>query len=312
MAPGKDDEDRGWPLIPGPLELQRSLSASRTAFRFKDKDALVRAHTGKRNSTDLKRLESQACVCLEGAPHVRSMVFGGLDGTLSTFAIVSGIYGAGLPWAVALVMGFASLVAEAMSMALGDYYSTQSEQELAENEREREAWEFDTFPEGEIDEMVQILSARGVPLEDAKHVVGILASHRDFFLDMMLTHELGILPPAARDGRALGGALVTLLAFLVFGAVPPMSFCLLQHDAGENATELRRTHFLVCALITSVSIFGLGILKARMIGGHLLRGGLRMVGFAVVAGGASYSVGAALTALLEALGIDGAQTVAAI
>eukprot|EP00483_Globobulimina_turgida_P001859 UN01861 len=88
--------------------------------------------------------------------YVKPMIYGGLDGIITTFAIVAGITGADFDSEVILVLGFANLIAAAISMGFVDYLSEKSEIEYIDSERKREEWEFENFKEGEIQEMIQI------------------------------------------------------------------------------------------------------------------------------------------------------------
>lgn len=56
-------------------------------------------------------------------------VYGGIDGTITTFAIVTGSIGAGFSSTVILILGFANLLADGFSMAVGNYLSRKSELE---------------------------------------------------------------------------------------------------------------------------------------------------------------------------------------
>jgi len=264
---------------------------------------LARAHTGSSGDVAFRRGPRclQAC-SIEGSPLVKNLVYGGLDGTLATFAITSAVVGAGLPWTVCLVMGSASLAAEAISMGLGDWYSTRAADELAENERAREEWEYDNHIEGERKELEQLLCARGVPTEDAHEVVAILSKHRTAFVDLMLTQELGIQPPDGGES-ATRGALVTFFSFLVFGSTPIITFCLLQHAAGEYAMPARNVDFALCCLATAATTFILGVAKAAVTGGSLVKGGLQMDVNAAIAGGMSFLVSSGMNALMISVGI---------
>ena len=51
---------------------------------------------------------------------------------------MSGVAGASLSAAVVLILGFANLIADGISMALGDYLNSKAEQEYNDAERQRE------------------------------------------------------------------------------------------------------------------------------------------------------------------------------
>src|SRR5687767_2488624 len=78
---------------------------------------------------------------LEVARHyVRELIYGANDGIITTFAVVAGVAGGGLPLRVVLIIGAANLFADGMSMAAGNYLSIRSHesvlaaQELPEEE----------------------------------------------------------------------------------------------------------------------------------------------------------------------------------
>lgn len=62
--------------------------------------------------------------------YLSEFVYGGIDGAVTTFAVVAGATGAGFDTKVILVLGFANLIADGFSMGVGSYLSTKSEQEL--------------------------------------------------------------------------------------------------------------------------------------------------------------------------------------
>lgn len=62
--------------------------------------------------------------------YLGEFVYGGIDGAVTTFAVVAGAVGAGFSAKVLLVLGFANLIADGFSMSVGAYLSNKSEQEL--------------------------------------------------------------------------------------------------------------------------------------------------------------------------------------
>lgn len=59
--------------------------------------------------------------------YLKSAVFGGLDGIITTYSVVIGVFGAKLQVGVVLALGIANLIADGLSMSLGDFISTKSE-----------------------------------------------------------------------------------------------------------------------------------------------------------------------------------------
>ena len=103
------------------------------------------------------------------------MVFGGLDGIITTFAVVAAVSGADMSGDVVILMGIANLVSDGISMGLGDYFSEKSEKDYIKNEWKRETWELKNYPEGEKAEMVELYEENGVPKEDAEIIINTMA-----------------------------------------------------------------------------------------------------------------------------------------
>ena len=80
---------------------------------------------------------------------LKPLIFGGLDGILTSFAIVAGAAGGQLSVPVVLVLGFSNILADALAMGVGEFLSSKAENEWILSERKRESWEMETYPEGE-------------------------------------------------------------------------------------------------------------------------------------------------------------------
>ena len=59
--------------------------------------------------------------------YLKEFVYGGIDGCVTTFAVVAGATGAGLNPGIIIVLGFANLIADGFSMSVGNYLSVKSE-----------------------------------------------------------------------------------------------------------------------------------------------------------------------------------------
>jgi vacuolar iron transporter family protein len=63
--------------------------------------------------------------------NLREFVYGGMDGAVTTFAVVTGAAGANLGVQVILILGYANVLADGFSMAVGSYLSEKSDQDLS-------------------------------------------------------------------------------------------------------------------------------------------------------------------------------------
>ena len=72
-------------------------------------------------------------------------VYGGTDGAITTFAVVSGVIGASLSSSIVLILGFANLIADGFSMAVSNYLSTKSRNEILKCKSEAKKTALATF-----------------------------------------------------------------------------------------------------------------------------------------------------------------------
>ena len=64
--------------------------------------------------------------------HMRGIVFGGMDGILTTFALLAAVAGSGgTSPALTLVIGISTVLADGLSMGAGEYLSAKAEREVA-------------------------------------------------------------------------------------------------------------------------------------------------------------------------------------
>jgi len=77
--------------------------------------------------------------------YLPEFVYGGTDGTVTTFAIVSGVVGASLSSSIILILGFVNILADGFSIAISDYLSTKSRNEISRMKMNAAKTAFVTF-----------------------------------------------------------------------------------------------------------------------------------------------------------------------
>jgi hypothetical protein len=86
------------------------------------------------------------------------------------------------------------LLPAALGVSFVVFRGTLFEREFRKREREREEWELNNYKQGEVEEMVRIYMARGLDMQRAAKLVEITSSDDQFFVDSMMTDELGFSP----------------------------------------------------------------------------------------------------------------------
>lgn len=160
--------------------------------------------------------------------YLRDWVYGGIDGGVTTFAIVAGVVGADLSSRVILILGLANVLADGFSMAAGNFSGTKTEVDEIKRLREREKRHIRLAPDGEREEIRQIFAAKGLKGEVLDRAVEAITSDEDRWIAAMMSDEYGLAQMVRSPWIA---ALSTFFAFLICGAVPLMPYVLFVPNA---------------------------------------------------------------------------------
>lgn len=202
---------------------------------------------------------------------LKPIIFGGLDGILTSFAIVSGSAGGNLSRSVILILGFSNIFADALSMGVGEFLSSKAESEWILSERKREVWEMDNYPEGEIQEMIDIYTRRGMDRGDATKVIEIMSKYKDFFVDIMMAEELALqVPEENYQMESFKEGVVMFCSFAFFGALPLTGYVVIP----LYMPELNDYLFETACVVTGVVLFCMGCVKSFFSTTHWLQCGL--------------------------------------
>ncbi|MBX7072090.1 MAG: VIT1/CCC1 transporter family protein [Pirellulales bacterium] len=246
---------------------------------------------GSRRRSELEELHTPSAIAerLSAATehsYLRDLVYGAVDGTVTTFAVVSGAAGANLAGTVAIILGAANLLADGFSMAAGNYLSTRADLHVLERARRIEEMHIEHVPEGEREEIRQIFRAKGFEGPLLERVVDVITDDPRRWVDTMLTEEMGLQLERPSPVRA---ALTTFASFLVAGAVPLAPFVLM--------TPSEQSTFVVSSLLTGLTFFLIGAFKGFVVNRPWLLSGLETLGVGGAAAGLSYVVGSLLRGL---------------
>ncbi len=233
---------------------------------------------------------AKATVASAFREYFKEVIYGGVDGIVTTFAVVAGFAGAALSsndtvqisFAVVLLFGLANLFADAASMGLGNFLSVLSEKDLYKAKRALEREEIRTKAGEEVGETITILMTEGFSDVDARTLAEIYQRNEEYWLDFMMHHEHKMPDPRSVH-EALTG-LATFLSFMAFGSIPLLPFML--QESGDP-----RTAFTYSIIGTFSALCLLGILKWRAVGTRFFVSMFEVLAVGGTAAGLAYFVG---------------------
>ncbi|MEQ8704260.1 MAG: VIT1/CCC1 transporter family protein [Phaeodactylibacter sp.] len=221
--------------------------------------------------------------------YLGEFVYGGIDGSVTTFAVVAGSVGAGLDSSVILILGFANLLADGFSMSVGAYLSAKSEAHNYEKHKKIEYWEIEHKPEEEREEVREIYRRKGFEGPLLEQVVDMLTADKDRWADVMMKEELYMMEQN-RSPITIGS--VTYIAFLLIGFIP-LALYLYDYLFGFDGNL-----FLATSLLTGLGFATVGWLKTHITETSMWKGILETVTLGALAAGVAYWVGDVLERII--------------
>ena len=207
------------------------------------------------------------------------VILGGQDGLVNVLGIVLGIAAATNNTRIVLVAGLAATFAESISMAAVAYTITLAETAHYESERNREYRHVRMVPAVEKEEITEIYRKKGFEGEMLNQIVSKITADEDVWVGVMMNEEHQLSPINRRD--ALKSALIVGVAAIVGSLIPLIPFPFINV----------KTSILISLVISAVTLFLVGVYKARTTVGHAGKSGFEMAAIGIISALFGYLVG---------------------
>ncbi len=215
-----------------------------------------------------------------GGNALRAAVLGANDGLVSNMSLVMGVAGATDGDQGVLLAGLAGLLAGALSMALGEWISVKSSQELYERQMALEMTELETNPEGERKELVLIFMAKGISEAESERLATEAITDKGKAHALLVKEELGINAEELK-GSAWEAAITSFFLFAIGAILPVIPFFF---TGGLNA-------ILISVGLSAAGLFIIGSAITLFTGRGVWFSGMRQVLFGLAAAAITFGIG---------------------
>ena len=263
------------------------LKTAKRAFENTDIEQAKKAHT---DTSIKKHVHNEGVKDVEGQ-YLGEFVYGAIDGTVTTFAVVAGATGASLSTGVVVILGFANLIGDGFSMACGNFLSERTQRDYIRKERAREEWEIENVREGEIEEIREIYRKKGFKGKDLERAVEIICSNKKIWVDTMMTEELGLIESHKQPWST---ALATYMGFILIGVIPLLAYVL-----SYFSTFFQENTFMIAVIMTLIALISVGFIKRYVTKKNLVKSVFETVFVGGAAAVMAYYIGFFLKLLVE-------------
>ncbi len=272
------------------LDTEKSISASILNAREKTSTPVSLSDTAhvrivenilrssKMSASNLARFETRHRSV--GGNALRAAVLGGNDGLVSNFSLVMGIAGASSGQKEVMLAGFAGLLAGALSMAMGEWVSVKSSQELYENQMKLEMDEIENNPDTEEKELALIYKAKGITGEEADRIAHEIITDKSHAHQVLVKEELGINSEDLKSSPA-EAAFTSFFLFAIGAIIPVIPFFFAE---GQTA-------IIFSTIISGLGLLFIGAAITLFTGKNVWYSGLRQLLFGLAAAAVTFSIG---------------------
>lgn len=211
---------------------------------------------------------------------LRAGVLGANDGIVSVAGLVVGVAGASTDIRWLAISGFASLVAGALSMAMGEYVSVSTQRDTDRALVDRTRRDLVRQPEAEHGELVSALRDTGIPTDVVESVADSMERHDRLGAHTRIRYgvEWGSV------ASPMSAAVASLVSFTVGGIIPLLAILLTPPPLRVPAT--------MAAVVVALAL--LGVLSARLGQSNARRATIRTIIGGLLALIVTYGIGSAL------------------
>ncbi len=222
--------------------------------------------------------------------YLGEFVYGGIDGCVTTFAVVAGAVGAGLDSAIIIVLGFANLFADGFAMSVGAYLSTKSTNDSFYKFKNQEFLKIKQNPDFEKKRLKNLFLKKGYSEKLTNDLVHETVDNKELWVNTIMAEDLDLI--AEQKSPFIIGS-ITYASFILIGIIP-LSVYVWDYFSDQSINL-----FLWSSILTAFGFILIGILKSHVTQTNIIKSILETLILGAIAALVSYYVGDFLEQLLS-------------
>ena len=222
--------------------------------------------------------------------YLGELVYGGIDGCITTFAVVSGAVGAGLNSSIIIILGFANLLADGFAMSIGAYLSSKSKNDNYEKQKQNLYIQIEKKPDTQKQILRDIYKKNGFKGELLEQTLSVITSNKSVWVDNLINEKDSI----SKDNRSpILIGVYTYISFILVGLIP------LSIYIWDFIGTVKGNLFVWASVLTGLGFLIIGILKSKVTEAKLFKSIFQTITLGTIAALVSYSVGDLIEQLLS-------------
>lgn len=223
--------------------------------------------------------------------YLPEFVYGGIDGSVTTFAVVSGSVGAGIDSNIIIILGLANLLADGFAMSVGSYLSSKSEKDNYKKFRDIESKKIDLQPEIEKSNLKIIYKDAGFEQSVSDEIIEHTTSSKSYWLDTIMKEKYNVI----LEGKSpFTKGLSTYVSFICVGLIPLLIYLI------DLIVTVNHNLFVISSILTGFSFILIGLLKAKVNNSSILKGIVETLLLGLLAAFIAFYVGDFLECFISA------------
>lgn len=223
--------------------------------------------------------------------YLSEIVYGGIDGSVTTFAVVAGAVGADLGSSVILILGFANLVADGFSMGVGAYLSSKAEHENFHKIENIVDGSYESYRIKDREKIEEVYKSKGLTGDLLEKITNETVSNKKLYIDFKMKEVNEMIHP---ELTSFNVGLATFISFFVVGLIP-LSFYLYEFIVDIKSDDYS---FLISCIFTSIAFMLIGYFKSYITNMNKLKSVLETLSLGAIAASLSYLLGSFLEGLI--------------